>query len=213
MQNVLKLACVFAERAAVLASSIVASGTKPGGRVGIYAPNCPNWMLTIQACNRSSLYVGGFLWMYCLGKEMHALALIDCNVTHEKCISSCYLGFCVDIVCMWRCWGLPLCWCSAPVRLAWWVSCRVHCQPFGDIHNLCWGLQVDVPGQGRQECEGEREDSCLLGRCTHSEGCCCQHREGGQCALSWSADDGMYAYLISEETLSRHGVRLAACAS
>ncbi|BDA46672.1 Long chain acyl-CoA synthetase 3 [Coccomyxa sp. Obi] len=45
------------ERAAVLASSVVASGTKPGGRVGIYAPNCPNWMLIIQACNRSSLYV------------------------------------------------------------------------------------------------------------------------------------------------------------
>ncbi len=50
--------CALAERAAVLASAIVASGTKPGGRVGIYAPNCPNWMLIIQACNRSSSYVG-----------------------------------------------------------------------------------------------------------------------------------------------------------
>lgn len=52
-----EMLCI-AERASVLASSITASGTKAGGRVGIYAPNCPNWMLIIQACNRSSLYVG-----------------------------------------------------------------------------------------------------------------------------------------------------------
>ena len=53
-------ACVFcaAERAAVLAAAIKAAGVKAGGRVGIYAPNVPNWMLVIQACNRSSLQVG-----------------------------------------------------------------------------------------------------------------------------------------------------------
>ena len=41
-----------------LASAIKAVGIKAGGRVGIYAPNVPNWMLVIQACNRSSLQVG-----------------------------------------------------------------------------------------------------------------------------------------------------------
>ena len=53
-------ACVFcaAERAAVLAAAIKAAGVKAGGRVGIYSPNVPNWMLVIQACNRSSLQVG-----------------------------------------------------------------------------------------------------------------------------------------------------------
>ena len=49
---------VAAERAAELASAIKAVGIKAGGRVGIYAPNVPNWMLVIQACNRSSLQVG-----------------------------------------------------------------------------------------------------------------------------------------------------------
>ena len=49
---------IAAERAAQLASAIKAAGIKAGGRVGIYAPNVPNWMLVIQACNRSSLQVG-----------------------------------------------------------------------------------------------------------------------------------------------------------
>ena len=49
---------IAAERAAQLASAIKAVGIKAGGRVGIYAPNVPNWMLVIQACNRSSLQVG-----------------------------------------------------------------------------------------------------------------------------------------------------------
>ena len=57
-------ACIFcaAERAAVLAAAIKAAGVKAGGRVGIYAPNVPNWMLVIQACNRSSLQVGEPSW-------------------------------------------------------------------------------------------------------------------------------------------------------
>ena len=42
----------------MLAAAIKAAGIKAGGRVGIYAPNVPNWMLIIQACNRSSLQVG-----------------------------------------------------------------------------------------------------------------------------------------------------------
>lgn len=52
------IVALAAERAAQLASSIKAAGIKAGGRVGIYAPNVPNWMLVIQACNRSSLQVG-----------------------------------------------------------------------------------------------------------------------------------------------------------
>ena len=51
-------AALAAEKAAELASAIKAAGIKAGGRVGIYAPNVPNWMLVIQACNRSSLQVG-----------------------------------------------------------------------------------------------------------------------------------------------------------
>ena len=55
---VVDTAIVAAEKAAELASAIKAAGIKAGGRVGIYAPNVPNWMLVIQACNRSSLQVG-----------------------------------------------------------------------------------------------------------------------------------------------------------
>ena len=57
-----------AERAAQLASAIKAAGIKAGGRVGIYAPNVPNWMLVIQACNRSSLQVGELPY----GRHLHA---------------------------------------------------------------------------------------------------------------------------------------------
>jgi long-chain acyl-CoA synthetase len=47
-----------AEKAAVIAAAMKAAGTAAHGRVGIYAPNVPNWMVIIQACNRSSAYVG-----------------------------------------------------------------------------------------------------------------------------------------------------------
>lgn len=57
-----------AERASQLASAIKAAGIKAGGRVGIYAPNVPNWMLVIQACNRSSLQVGELHY----GRRLHA---------------------------------------------------------------------------------------------------------------------------------------------
>ncbi len=42
-----------AEKAAVIAAAIKATGTGAHGKVGIYAPNVPQWMVIIQACNRS----------------------------------------------------------------------------------------------------------------------------------------------------------------
>ena len=69
-----------AERAAQLASAIKAVGIKAGGRVGIYAPNVPNWMLVIQACNRSSLQVGEPVFKPQSTQLMwHSLGLFSCN--------------------------------------------------------------------------------------------------------------------------------------
>jgi long-chain acyl-CoA synthetase len=45
------------EKAATVSAAIRATGTKAGGKVGIYSANCPEWMLVIQACNRTSLII------------------------------------------------------------------------------------------------------------------------------------------------------------
>ena len=45
-------------KAKVLASALKAAGIKAGEKMGIYASNCPEWMLCILAANRSSVSVG-----------------------------------------------------------------------------------------------------------------------------------------------------------
>ena len=47
-----------AGKAKVLASALKDAGIKAGEKVGIYASNCPEWMLCILAANRSSISVG-----------------------------------------------------------------------------------------------------------------------------------------------------------
>ncbi|KAK9837730.1 hypothetical protein WJX74_003888 [Apatococcus lobatus] len=37
-----------------IASALLNQGIKPHDRIGIYSPNCPEWMITAQACNRVS---------------------------------------------------------------------------------------------------------------------------------------------------------------
>ena len=37
-----------------LASAMVKMGLKRGARVGIYGPNCCEWMFAMQACNRQA---------------------------------------------------------------------------------------------------------------------------------------------------------------
>ena len=60
--NRCKLACVLrAGKAKVLASALKDAGIKAGEKVGIYAGNCPEWMLCILAANRSSISVGAWL--------------------------------------------------------------------------------------------------------------------------------------------------------
>eukprot|EP00208_Stichococcus_sp_RCC1054_P000779 CAMPEP_0206135542 /NCGR_PEP_ID=MMETSP1473-20131121/813_1 /ASSEMBLY_ACC=CAM_ASM_001109 /TAXON_ID=1461547 /ORGANISM="Stichococcus sp, Strain RCC1054" /LENGTH=674 /DNA_ID=CAMNT_0053527461 /DNA_START=39 /DNA_END=2063 /DNA_ORIENTATION=- len=39
-----------------VASSLAAAGLVAHGRVGIFSANCPEWMVTMQACNRQGLY-------------------------------------------------------------------------------------------------------------------------------------------------------------
>lgn len=53
------MACaLLAGKAKVLASALKDAGIKAGEKVGIYAGNCPEWMLCILAANRSSISVG-----------------------------------------------------------------------------------------------------------------------------------------------------------
>ncbi|KAL6780395.1 LCS2 [Auxenochlorella protothecoides x Auxenochlorella symbiontica] len=45
-----------AREVAAVGSALVAAGLAPGGRVGVYGPNAPEWMITMQACNRQGFY-------------------------------------------------------------------------------------------------------------------------------------------------------------
>lgn len=48
----------------MLASALKDAGIKAGEKVGIYAGNCPEWMLCILAANRSSISVGARMQLY-----------------------------------------------------------------------------------------------------------------------------------------------------
>ncbi|KAL6779688.1 LCS2 [Auxenochlorella protothecoides x Auxenochlorella symbiontica] len=45
-----------AREVAAVGSALVSAGLAPGGRVGVYGPNAPEWMITMQACNRQGFY-------------------------------------------------------------------------------------------------------------------------------------------------------------
>ena len=58
----------------MLASALKDAGIKAGEKVGIYAGNCPEWMLCILAANRSSISVGARLKLYRVGRH-HCLSI------------------------------------------------------------------------------------------------------------------------------------------
>jgi len=45
-----------AERAAAIASAMASIGVGPHDRAGVYGANCPEWMISMQACNRMTIY-------------------------------------------------------------------------------------------------------------------------------------------------------------
>ncbi|KAH7620803.1 putative Long chain acyl-CoA synthetase 4 [Nannochloris sp. 'desiccata'] len=45
-----------AERAAAIASAMASVGVGPHDRAGVYGANCPEWMISMQACNRMTIY-------------------------------------------------------------------------------------------------------------------------------------------------------------
>ena len=45
-----------AEKVAHVASAMAHVGLEAHGRAGIYSVNCPEWMTTMQACNRMTIY-------------------------------------------------------------------------------------------------------------------------------------------------------------
>ena len=45
-----------AERAAAIASAMASIGVGPHARAGVYGANCPEWMISMQACNRMTIY-------------------------------------------------------------------------------------------------------------------------------------------------------------
>lgn len=44
------------ERAAAISSAMASVGVGPHGRAGVYGANCPEWMISMQACNRMTIY-------------------------------------------------------------------------------------------------------------------------------------------------------------
>jgi long-chain acyl-CoA synthetase len=45
-----------ADAAAAIGSAMAHVGVGPHGRAGVYGANCPEWMISMQACNRMSVY-------------------------------------------------------------------------------------------------------------------------------------------------------------
>lgn len=45
-----------AEHAAAIASAMASVGVGPHARAGVYGANCPEWMISMQACNRMTIY-------------------------------------------------------------------------------------------------------------------------------------------------------------
>lgn len=44
------------ELSAAIGSAMVKAGVPAHGRAGVYGANCPEWMITMQACNRMNVY-------------------------------------------------------------------------------------------------------------------------------------------------------------
>ncbi len=115
-------AAVAAERAAELASAIKAVGIKAGGRVGIYAPNVPNWMLVIQACNRSSLQVGKPALRKTL-PFLEALIVSDAVKSHWQCDGHVAERWTyIAAVCLSETLCCKSALCEAPLQCCWSVG-------------------------------------------------------------------------------------------
>ena len=80
-----------AGKAKVLASALKDAGIKAGEKVGIYASNCPEWMLCILAANRSSISVGEQR----LSPSGSASAYAPCTSVEADHALPCVLAQCV----------------------------------------------------------------------------------------------------------------------
>ena len=70
-----------------------AAGTGAHGKIGIYAPNVPQWMVIIQACNRSSAVVGEPCIPRGCSYSMHALRMA--SVAGEPCVHGRLIQACM----------------------------------------------------------------------------------------------------------------------
>ncbi|MFZ5608040.1 MAG: AMP-binding protein [Pseudomonadota bacterium] len=84
------LAC----RVETLAAGLVAHGLQPGERVGIWAPNCAQWVLAQLACAKAGLILVTINPAYRLGEVEYALNKVGCKalILAERFKSSDYVA-------------------------------------------------------------------------------------------------------------------------
>jgi acyl-CoA synthetase (AMP-forming)/AMP-acid ligase II len=88
----------LAMRVARLAAGMVALGLEPGDRVGIWAPNCSEWMLTQWAAAKAGLILVNINPAYRLAELEFCLKQVGCRalVTADRVKHSDYLGMLLD---------------------------------------------------------------------------------------------------------------------
>ncbi len=100
-------------RAKVLASALKAAGIGAGEKVGIYASNCPEWMMCILAANRSSVSVGAAPHL------PHSHSLACCRRTMLQAHSAAGAQA--------RKWPPTPCWCMRSLGAALWLCSKKSC--------------------------------------------------------------------------------------
>src|SRR5262249_45830160 len=82
------------ERAEILAAGLLALGLVPGDRVGIWAPNCLEWVLTQYATAKAGMILVNINPGYRVQEVEYALNKVGCKalVTASTFKSSDYLG-------------------------------------------------------------------------------------------------------------------------
>src|SRR5215469_5060252 len=93
-QNVRWTYCEFGERAERLAAGLVALGLNPGDRVGIWAPNCAEWILTQFATANAGLILVNINPAYRLSEVEYTLNKVGVRalVCAERFKSSEYVA-------------------------------------------------------------------------------------------------------------------------
>ncbi|MBL4894902.1 MAG: AMP-binding protein, partial [Emcibacter sp.] len=83
----------FAEKVTACAAGLLSLGLKAGDRVGIWAPNCAEWVITQYATAKAGLIQVNINPAYRLSELEYALNKVECKalITSERFKSSAYI--------------------------------------------------------------------------------------------------------------------------